>query len=385
MRNVYLDHAATTPVRHEVMEAMLPFFSQAYGNPSSLHGAAGIPREALDRARSGIAGVLGCRPAEIIFTGGGTESDNLAILGIARAARPRGHHIIISQIEHHAVLNACHQLEREGFRVTYLPVDSSGLVNLEALEKAIDEGTILVSIMLANNEIGTVQPIAEISRLVRSRGILFHTDAVQAAGFVDLDVERLGVDALSVSAHKLYGPKGAGMLYVRRGTPLDAVAFGGDQERGRRSGTENVPAIVGLAVALLLAEQERVAESRRLVALRDRLISSALHRIPGIHLTGHATLRLPGNASFYLDGVTAEAVLIALDERGIACASGSACRAGSTDPSHVLLALGLPATLARNGLRLTLGRDTSEEDIAYVLDALQEVVTSLQSGGVAVA
>jgi cysteine desulfurase len=374
MRTIYLDHAATTPVRPEVLEAMLPFFTELYGNPSSVHGEAEGPREALQRAHQGVADVLGCRPAEIVFTGGGTEADNLAVLGTARALRDRGNHIITTVIEHHAVLRACEQLEREGFRVTYLAVDGEGLVDLDALERAIDQTTILVSVILANNEIGTIQPIAEISRLVRARGIVFHTDAVQAAGALDLDVSRLGVDLLSLSAHKIYGPKGVGALYARRGTPLAPILFGGDQERGRRSGTENVPGIVGFAVALLLAERERPVEAERLQTLRDRLIDGTLARISTAHLTGHRTRRLPGHASVYLDGVSGEAVLVNLDAAGIACSSGSACRAGSTDPSHVLTAIGLSPQLARNGLRTTLGRATTPEDIDYVLDILPHAV-----------
>lgn len=378
MKSVYLDHAATTPVRPEVLEAMLPFFIDLYGNPSSLHGEASLPREALDRAHSGVADVLGCRPAEIVFTAGGTEADNLALLGAARALRSRGNHVITSRIEHDAVLHACRQLEAEGFRVTYLPVHPDGLLDLEALAAALDEETILLSIMLANNEIGTVQPIEAIGRMIRGSGILFHTDAVQAAGALDIGVDRLGVDLLTLSAHKIYGPKGVGALYVRRGTPLVPLVFGGEQERGRRAGTENVPGIVGLAVALLLAERERAAEAGRLAALRDRLIAGVAARVPGAHLTGHPLERLPGHASFYLDGVTGEAVLVNLDLEGIACSSGSACRAGSTDPSHVLRAIGLPSDLARNGLRLTLGRENSDGDVDYVLAVLPRAAVALQ-------
>lgn len=370
-RAVYLDHAATTPVRPEVMEAMTPFFTQLYGNPSSLHGEGGMPREALDRARAGIAAVFGCRPAEIIFTSGGTEADNLAILGVARALRDRGRHVITSAIEHHAVLHACRQLESEGFHVTYLPVDSNGVVDPAVLERAIDAETTLVSVMLANNEIGTIEPVAELCAMVRSRGITFHSDAVQAAGALPLDVDGLGVDLLTVSAHKIYGAKGAGALYVRRGTPLSPLIYGGDQERGRRSGTENVPAIVGLAVALILADREREGETARLTKLRDTLIAGVLDAVPGAHLTGHATRRLPGHASFYLDGMSGESVVVTLDTAGIASSSGSACRAGSTDPSHVLSAIGLAPELARNGLRLTLGRSTTTEDIDYVLEVMR--------------
>jgi cysteine desulfurase len=376
-RLIYLDHAATTPVRPEVLEAMLPYFGEVYGNASSVHSAGSVPRAALEQARAGVAGVLGCRPGEIVFTGGGTEADNLALLGVARALRGRGNHVVTSSIEHHAVLHACQQLEQEGFRVTYLPVDRLGLLDPAAVEAALTGETILVSLMLANNEIGTIEPIVEIAPIVRARGIPFHTDAVQAAGMLDLQVDHLGVDLLTISAHKIYGPKGAGALYVRRGTPLEAIVHGGDQERGRRSGTENVPGIVGLAVALMLAEQERAIEAPRLAGLRDRLIAGVLECVPGAHLTGHPAQRLPGHASFYLEGVSGESVLVDLDMAGIACASGSACRAGSTDPSHVLTAIGLRRELARNGLRMTLGRATNEEDIDTVLDVLPGVVKAL--------
>ena len=359
---------------------MWPFFAELSGNPSSVHSWGTVAREAVDRARSTVATVLGCRPQEIVFTSGGTEADNLAILGTARALRSRGRHVITSTIEHEAVLQSCEQLERDGYRVTRLPVDGDGMVDLAALADALDEDTILVSVMLANNEIGTVEPIAEISRMVRPRGVILHTDAVQAAGAMDLNVDRLGVDLLSVSAHKVYGPKGVGALYVRRGTPIAPVVHGGGQERGRRSGTENVPGVVGLAVALGLAERERELEAPRLAALRDRLIEGVLMRLPGSHLTGHPTARLPGHASFYLEGLTGETVLVDLDMAGVACSSGSACRAGSTEPSHVLTAIGLADELAKNGIRMTLGRENTAEDVEYVLDILSAIVARLQPG-----
>lgn len=380
MNSVYLDHSATTPVRSEVLEAMWPFFAELYGNPSSVHAHGSAPREALERAHAAVAAVLNCRPSEIVCTSGGTEADNLAILGVGRASRNDRSHIITSQIEHDAVLNACRQLEREGFRVTYLPVDREGLIDLRALERALDTDTILVSIMLANNEIGTIEPLCEISRLAHLHGALVHTDAVQAAGVMDVDVEQLGVDLLSLSAHKLYGPKGVGALYVRRGTPLLPLIYGGGQERERRSGTENVAGAVGMAVALALADQERATEAPRLIALRDQLISGVLERVPGAHLTGHPVERLPGHVSFYLEGVTGESVLVNLDMAGVACSSGSACEAGSTEPSHVLTAIGLPPALAKNGLRMTLGRENTEEDIEYVLSILPGIVEELRSG-----
>lgn len=380
MSAIYLDHAATTAPRPEVLEAMWPFFEEVYGNPSSVYGAAAGPREALERAHAMVAGVLGCRPGEIIFTSGGTESDNLALFGAARALQGRGRHVITSQVEHHAVLRSCEALQREGFRVTYLPVDREGRVDPRDLEAAIEKDTILVSIMLANNEIGTIQPIPGLSAITRRRGILFHTDAVQAAGTLDLDVDRLGVDLLSVSAHKVYGPKGVGALYMRRGTPLQPLLYGGNQERGHRSGTENVPGAVGLAVALSLAAAERETEAARMSRLRDRLIDAAV-TIPDVHLTGARIERLPGHASFYLERVSGESVLVNLDMAGIACSSGSACQAGSTDPSHVLTAIGLPARLAKNGLRLTLGRENTEEDVDTVARLLPGMLGELRPAG----
>lgn len=379
-QQIYLDHAATTSVRPEVLEAMLPYFTVAYGNPSSVYSAAGAPREAVDQAREMVASVLGSKPGEIIFTGGGTEADNLAVLGAARALRERGDHVVTSAIEHDAVLHSCRQLEREGFRVTYLPVDRSGVVHPDALRDAIDERTTLVSIMLANNEIGTVEPIRELAEIAHSRGALVHTDAVQAAGALDLSIAGLGVDLLSISAHKIYGPKGVGALYARRGTMLQPLVHGGEQERGRRAGTENVPGIVGLAVALVLAERERVAETARLTSLRDRLIDGVLGTTAGIHLSGHPTQRLPGHASFYLEHVSGESVLVNLDVRGILCSAGSACKAGSTDPSSVLLALGLSPAMARNGIRMTLGRENTDADVDRVIELFPQVVDEVRPG-----
>jgi len=379
MALVYLDHAATTPTRPEVLEAMWPFFAGAYANPSSVYSAAAGPREAVERAHGMVAQVLGCRPGEVVFTGSGTEADNLGVLGAARALRSRGNHVITTRIEHDAVLRPCRQLETEGFRVTYLPVSGDGSIDLDDLARALAPDTVLVSIMLANNEIGTIQPITEIGQLVRGRGILLHTDAIQGAGTLPLDVQRLGVDLLSLSAHKIYGPKGVGALYVRRGTPLLPLIHGGGQERDRRSGTENVPGMVGMAVALALAAQERGAEVERLTLLRDRLIDGVLEAVPGAHLTGHRTRRLPGHASFFLDGSTGESALVNLDVAGVSCSSGSACQAGSTDPSHVLTALGLSPQQAKNGLRMTLGRENTEDEVEYVLSILPRMVRDLQA------
>jgi len=378
MASVYLDHAATTPMRPEVLEAMWPFFATAYANPSSVYSAAAGPREAVERAHAMVAEVLGCRPGEVVFTGGGTEADNLAVLGAARALSSSGNHIVTTRIEHDAVLRPCRQLETEGFRVTYLPVGRDGVIDVDDLARALTRDTVLVSIMLANNEVGTVQSMAEIGQLMRSRGILLHTDAIQAAGTLPLDVQRLGVDLLSLSAHKIYGPKGVGALYVRRGTPLLPLMHGGGQERDRRSGTENVPGMVGMAVALALAAEERGPEAERLILLRDRLIDGVLEAVPGAHLTGHRTRRLPGHASFFLDGSTGESALVNLDVAGVSCSSGSACQAGSTDPSHVLTALGLSSQQAKNGLRMTLGRGNTETDVDYVLSILPRMVRDLQ-------
>jgi cysteine desulfurase len=379
-RLIYLDHAATTPVRDDVAAAMWPYFTTAFGNPSSVHGAGARAHEAMEHARAMAAGVLKARPGEIVFTSGGTESDTLAIVGAARALRQRGRHVLTTAIEHAAVLEACRALTREGFDVTFLPVDGDGLVDPDRVMDAVRPDTVLASIMLANNEVGTIQPLAEIAAALRTRGVIVHSDAVQAGGALDLDVDRLGVDLLTLSAHKIYGPKGAGLLYVRRGTQLEPLFPGGGQERGRRGGTENVPGAVGLAVALHLAATEREEETLRLERLRDRLIDGVLLRVPGVRLTGHRVKRLPGHASFTVHGINAEALLVDLDIAGIACSSGSACHAGATDPSHVLLALGLPPEVARTGLRLTLGRDTTQADIDRVLEVLPDSVAALRSG-----
>ncbi|MBV9788835.1 MAG: cysteine desulfurase [Chloroflexi bacterium] len=373
---IYLDHAATTPVHPRVLEAMWPYFSQQFGNPSSRYPLAEQSRSGLDWARQTVASTIGARPGEIVFTGGGSESNNLALQGVAFARRAHGDHIITTQIEHHAVLRTCEYLERvHGFRVTYLPVDRHGLVDPQALERALDERTILVSVMLANNEIGTIQPLAEIARLTRDRGITLHTDAVQALPTLNIDVNALGVDLLTISAHKCYGPKGVGALYVRRGTPLLAQIYGGHQERDRRAGTENVAGIVGLATALQLVRSQDLGA---LTVLRDHLIGGVLQRVPGATLTGHPSLRLAGHASFCFSGVAGEAVLVALTDRGIACSSGSACAAGQSDPSHVLTAIGLPAELAQTAVRLTLGLTNTPAQIERVIEELPEIVAALR-------
>ena len=384
-RMVYMDHAATTPVRPEVMEAMLPYFTHRFGNASSLYTLAQESRRAVDEARESVARVLGCRTSEVVFTSGGSESDNTALKGAALALKQTGNHIITTSIEHHAILHTCQYLEDTGFRVTYLPVDRDGLVDTEDVLKAVTEETTLVSVMLANNEIGTIQPVEDMARGVKEiakklgRTIVFHTDAVQAAGFMDIDVNALGVDMLSLSSHKFYGPKGVGVLYVRRSTPFTPQQFGGAQERQRRAGTENVPGIVGTAVALRLASEERESSSEHCLRLRDGLIQGIQERIERVHLNGHPTLRLPNNVNFSFDGVEGEPILLGLDFAGTAASSGSACTSGALEPSHVLLALGLPADLAQASLRLTLGKDNTQEDVEHVLRVLPELVGRLRA------
>ncbi|MGC8872937.1 MAG: cysteine desulfurase NifS [Chloroflexia bacterium] len=378
---IYLDHSATTPVDPRVLEAMLPYFSERYGNPSSVYGLGREARKALDDARQVVAEVLHATPQEIVFTGSGTEADNLAIKGVAQAMRAegRGNHIITSRIEHHAVLHTCEALEADGFEVTYLPVDSTGLVSPESLEAAIRPTTVLVSIMYANNEVGTVEPIAELAAVARRRGVYFHTDAVQAAAALPLDVEALGVDLLSLSAHKFYGPKGVGLLYIRRGVPLFPQIHGGSQERRRRASTENVPGIVGLAAALRLAAEEREAYVAHCRPLRDRLIQGVLERIPHAHLTGHPVQRLPNHASFCFEFVEGESILLKLDQHQICASSGSACTSGALEPSHVLTALGVLPEMAQGALRLTLGKATRAEEIERVLEVLPTVIADLRA------
>jgi cysteine desulfurase len=379
-RAVYLDHAATTPVHPQVVEAMLPYFSERYGNASSIHSLGREARQGLEEARATVAGILNCRGEEIIFTSGGTESDNLAIRGVSWMNRRRGDHIITSSVEHHAVSHTCEQMERQfGFEVTYLPVDEYGLVDSRDVERAITETTILISIMYANNEVGTVEPIAEIGEIARRRGIPFHTDAVQAAGALSLDVQELNVDLLTLSAHKFYGPKGVGLLYVREGVGVLPIQTGGGHERGLRSGTENVAGIVGLATALKLAEERREEESIRLAALRDRLIEGVLSSIDHCWLLGHPQNRLPNNANIAFEYVEGEGILVGLDLEGIAASSGSACSTGSADPSHVLLAMGVRPDLARGAIRMTLGRENTEEDVDRVSEVLPAIVERLRA------
>jgi cysteine desulfurase len=371
---IYLDHAATTPLDPAVLEVMLPYFTERFGNASSVYRLGREARRALDRAREQMAAVLHCPPADIVFTSGGSEGDNAAIKGAVFTRGARGRHIVTSAIEHEAVLHTCQALAAFGVETTYVPVDPYGRVAPEAVAAAIRPDTALVSVMLANNEIGTIQPVAEIAEIAHRHGAVVHTDAVQAAGALSLDVQALGVDLLSLSGHKFYGPKGTGALYVRSGVAWAPQQQGGAQEAKRRAGTENVAGIVGLATALTRAEEEREREAVRLAALRDRLIREVLARVPESRLTGHPTARLPNNASFVFAGVEGEAILMALDVQGIAASTGSACTSASLDPSHVLLALGLPAPLAIGSVRLTLGRSNSEADVDRIIAALPAIV-----------
>lgn len=382
VRTIYMDHSATTPVDPRVLEAMLPYFTEIYGNSASIHRFGRAAAKALEESRRTVSAILGCHPTEIVFTGSGTESDNLALRGVAFAQRRagRGNHIIVSSVEHHAVLNTARQLEEVfGFEVTYLPVDEYGMVDPDDVGRAIRKDTILISVMYANNEVGTIQPIPEIARIARAKGIPFHTDAVQAGGMLDLDVNRLGVDLLTLSAHKFYGPKGVGLLYIRQGTPYLPAITGGGHERGRRAGTVNVAGIVGLATALRLAQESRESENARLRRLRDRLIQGILERVPEARLTGHPTERLPHHASFSFKGINGEELLLALDVEGIAASTGSACTSGRPEPSEVLLAMGLPHEWAVGSLRLTLGKSNTEEDIDIVLEVLPRAVARLRA------
>ncbi|MFN0070717.1 MAG: cysteine desulfurase NifS [Chloroflexota bacterium] len=374
-RLIYFDHAATTPVDPRVVSAMLPYFTEEWGNPSSVYEHGQRARRALDEARDTVASVLGARPNEITFTSCGSESDNLAIKGVAMALQDRGRHIITSSVEHHAVLHTCSWLEKyQSFSVTYLKVDRHGLVDLDELRSAIRPETTLISIMLANNEIGTIQPMAEITRIARERAVTVHTDAVQAGGALPLNVDALGVDLLSLSGHKLNAPKGVGILYMRRGTKLVSQMQGGGQERGLRAGTENVPYAVAMAAAIKLAREELESRTTHARRLRDRLIEGVLARISGSQLTGHPTERMPNSASFVFEGTDGESMLLNLDEHGICASSGSACTAGSIEISHVLQALGLPDRLAQGSLRLTTGAHNTDAEVDIVLDVLPDVV-----------
>jgi len=379
MRRVYLDHAATTPTHPEVVKAMLPYFTDAFGNPSSIFSYGQEARGAIEEARTKVAELIGARSEEIIFTGGGTEADNFALKGIAYANEHKGNHIITTPIEHHAVMEACKFLEGRGFRITYLPVDEYGLIDPQDVKKAITDKTILISVMHASNEVGTIEPVGEIGKIAKEAGIYFHTDAVQTVGHTPVNVDELRVDSLSISAHKLYGPKGVGALYVRKGIKLVSLLHGGEQEKRRRAGTENVPAIVGLGKAIELAGQTMNKEAERLSYLRDKLIEGLVERIDQIRLNGHPRKRLPNNVNVSVDFVEGESMLLNLDLEGICASTGSACSSSSLEPSHVLLALGLSPEQAHGSLRFTFGRENTEEDIERVLEVLPRIVAKLRA------
>jgi len=379
MKKIYLDYASTTPADPQIIQAMQPFFNEVFGNPSSVHSFGREAKRAVEDARAAVARSLGVKSHEIVFTGSGTESNNAALKGVTYANRSRGDHIITSSIEHHSVLESCGFLERNSFAVTYLPVDSTGMVAPEAVLKAITPKTILISIMHANNEIGTIQPIAEIGRIARERGIPFHTDAVQTISHIPVDADALNIDLLSASAHKFYGPKGAGFLYIRSGTRFSPFMHGGSQEKSRRASTHNVPGIVGLGKAIELAEEWMPEEMDTLTALRDKLIGGISGKVKGARLNGHPKERLPGNVNFSFANAEGELLLQHMDEEGIACSTGSACSAESTGPSHVLAAIGLSSDLIAGSLRLTLGKYTSDKDIDYTIEILPKVVKKVRS------
>jgi len=377
LKRIYLDNAATTAVHPQVIEKMLPYFTECYGNASSIHFVGREARKALEESRRKVASVLNCKPQEIYFTSGGTESDNWALKGAAFANRKKGNHIITSAIEHHAILHTCEWLEKQGFEITYVPVDEFGCVDPESVRSAIKDTTILVSVMAANNEIGTLQPIKEIAAIAHEHKVLFHTDAVQAIGAVKVDVQEIGCDMLSLSAHKFHGPKGVGVLYVKQGTRIENLLHGGAQERSRRATTENVAGIVGLAHALELATADIESKAEYLINLRDQLIEK-LTAIPHVRLNGHPTKRLPGNVNISVRFIEGEALLLRLDMAGIAGSSGSACTSGSLDPSHVLLAIGLPHEIAHGSLRLSLTETNTQEDVDYVLETLPGIIRDLR-------
>ncbi|MEY8412105.1 cysteine desulfurase NifS [Lachnospiraceae bacterium 62-26] len=378
-RLIYLDNAATTKTAPEVVEAMLPYFTEKFGNPSSIYSFASGNKDVIGRQRDAIAEVLGAKGNEIYFTAGGSESDNWALKAAAEAYGDKGNHIITTKIEHHAILHTAEYLEKRGFEVTYLDVDEDGRVSLDELKSAIRPSTILISVMYANNEIGTIQPIREIGRIARENGILFHTDAVQAFGQIPIDVDECGIDMLSASGHKLNGPKGIGFLYIRKGVKIRSFVHGGAQERKRRAGTENVPGIVGLGTAVKRVAASMKERMEQESGLRDYLIDRVIAEIPHCRLNGHRTERLPNNANFSFRFVEGESLLIMLDGKGICGSSGSACTSGSLDPSHVLLAIGLPHEIAHGSLRLTLGEETTKEEIDYVVESLKEIVGTLRN------
>ena len=382
IRKVYLDNASTTPTDPKVLKAILPYFQDKYGNPSSLHALGRESKNAIETARNNIAKHIGAELEEIIFTSGGTESDNLAIFGIARAYKEKGRHIIVSSIEHKAILDACKKLEKEGFEITYLEVDKNGLVSLDLLNSSIRPDTILVSIMYANNEIGTIQPIKEISRIIRNNKLsnpIFHTDACQAVGALPIGVEDLGVDALTMSSSKIYGPKGGGCLYINKKYRIDPIMVGGGQERGSRSGTENVAAIVGFSEAITISENKRISESKRLIILRDHFLQRIEKEIEGVFINGDKKQRLPNNINLSIKGVEGESLILLLDKYGVYCSTGSACSSLDLDPSHVLIKIGLPLELAHCSGRFTLGRHTKKMDVDYAMEMLLRSVAKIRS------
>lgn len=379
-RRVYMDYSATTPIKKEVLDEMMPFLTELYGNASSFHTFGKEAKEAVDKARGQVAALIDATPKEIYFTAGGTESDNWAIKGVAFSLENKGKHIITSKVEHHAVLHTCEFLEKNhGFEITYIDVDSKGRVSVEDVEKAIKDDTILISIMMANNEIGTIQPIKEIGEIARNNKIIFHTDAVQAAGNIPVDVKELNVDLLSMSSHKMYGPKGIGALYIKKGLRLQPFIHGGAQEKSKRAGTENVSSIVGFGKAAELAKENMEEHIMRLEKLRNRLIDGILEKIPYTHLNGSLEHRIPGNVNISFEFIEGEGILLLLDHVGIAASSGSACTSGSLDPSHVLMAIGLPHETAHGSLRLTVGDLTSEEDIDYIIENLPSLIEKLRN------
>jgi len=379
MKRVYLDYAATTPCDPEVLKAMEPYSFEKYGNASSIHSFGQEAKKGIEDAREILSSFIGARPEEIVFTSGGTESDNFAVKGVAFALQEKGNHIITTAIEHHAITEPCKFLEKRGFKVTFVGVDKDGLVSPEDIKKAITDKTILISVMHANNEIGSIQPIAEIGKIAKEKGIYFHTDAVQTVGHIPVNVNDLNVDILSLAAHKFYGPKGVGALYIRKGTRIETFLHGGDQERGKRASTHNTPGIVGLGKAIELCSQKMEKEAKFQIALRDRLIKEITGKISDTRLNGHPTKRLPNNANVSIKFIEGESILLSLDMLGIAASTGSACTSTSLEPSHVLLAIGLPHEIAHGSLRITLGRWTKDEEIGYFLENLPKVVEKLRA------
>lgn len=378
MKRIYMDYSATTPVKQEVLDAMLPYFTEHFGNASSIHGYGQDAKRALEASRATIAGTIGAPADTFYFTGGGSEADNWALKGVMKANLSKGNHLITCKIEHHGILHTCETLEKEGFEVTYLDVDSEGMVSLEALEASIKPNTVMISIMFINNEIGTMQPIAEIGKIARKHGLIFHTDAVQALGNVKINVDELNVDLMSFSAHKIYGPKGIGGLYIRKGIKIQNLIEGGAQERKRRAGTENIPGIVGFAKAAEIAHENLDAHIEKMTYLRDRLVKGILESVEYSKYNGHPTLRHPGNVNVCFEFIEGEALLLSLNAKGIAGSSGSACTSGSLDPSHVLMSIGLPHEIAHGSLRLSLGDFNTEEEVDYAVESLVEVVHKLR-------